>query len=175
MGIRTGHSAIGLIVALFAPCLALSQTKPASDEQPVRVYEVNKRVSSFPDKDDFTTPEAAYVVINRAMAGGQEGKWREISVSSLASRLPPAVAGRAKPARSGRVKTGHLEELVIRDKAIFGPWWTEEARHGESSQDGRRTVDTSTSGAGLVVSTDWPGTGDPSGHGQAILCSGGVR
>jgi len=92
MGIRTGHSAIGLIVALLAPCLAISQTKPASDEQPVRVYEVNKRVSSFPDKDDFTTPEAAYVVINRAMAGGQEGKWREISVSSLASRLPPADA-----------------------------------------------------------------------------------
>jgi len=31
------------------------------------------------------------------------------------------VAGQAKPAKSKRVKTGHLEELVMRGKAIFDP------------------------------------------------------
>lgn len=36
------------------------------------------------------------MAVNRIMAGGQEGKWREISVARLASRLPPADAPAVK-------------------------------------------------------------------------------
>lgn len=79
------------------------------------------------------------------------------------------VAGRAKPARGGQVKTGHLEELVIRAKAVFGPWWTAEAGHGESSQDGGNPGNTSITQTGLVLSTDRPGTGHSPGDGEALL------
>ncbi|MEE9370750.1 MAG: hypothetical protein V3W45_04685 [Sedimentisphaerales bacterium] len=58
----------------------------------LRVYEVNKRVCDFPDKEDFSTPETAYAVINRVMASGEQGKWRQISVKSLADRLSPTNA-----------------------------------------------------------------------------------
>ena len=58
----------------------------------LRVYEVNKRVCDFPDKEDFSTPETAYAVINRVMASGEQSKWRQISVKSLADRLSPTDA-----------------------------------------------------------------------------------
>ncbi len=83
-----------------------------------------------------------------------------------------SVAGWAKPARTGRVKTGHLEERVIRSKGYPSPWWAG-GRDGESSQDGRRTDHTSTSGAGLVVPADWPGVGHPSGDGGPPCSAGG--
>jgi hypothetical protein len=54
-----------------------------------RVYSVDKKVSDFPPEEDFSTPEAAYAVINRLMASGNRGRWRRISVKELARRLPP--------------------------------------------------------------------------------------
>ena len=56
----------------------------------LRVYQVDKRVSDFPETDDFTTPEAAYAVVNRVLASGEQSKWRQISVMSIANRLPSA-------------------------------------------------------------------------------------
>jgi hypothetical protein len=38
----------------------------------------NKKVCDFPDKEDFSTPEAAYEVINRVPASGKQGAWRLI-------------------------------------------------------------------------------------------------
>ena len=58
----------------------------------LKVYKVDKKVSDFPQEDDFSTPEAAYVVVNRVMASGEQSKWRRISISSLANRLSPADA-----------------------------------------------------------------------------------
>lgn len=55
----------------------------------LRVYLVDKKVSDFPPEEDFSTPEAAYAVINRLMASGNEGRWRRISAKELARRLPP--------------------------------------------------------------------------------------
>jgi hypothetical protein len=83
-----------LLPALF-PCTSNRTPAASSAERQssmLRVYKVNKKVCDFPDKEDFSTPEAAYVVINRVMAGGHQGKWRQISVKSLADRLSPADA-----------------------------------------------------------------------------------
>jgi hypothetical protein len=54
----------------------------------VKIYKVNKVVSDFPEKEDFSTPEAAYAVINRVMASGKQGAWQKISVKSLKNKLP---------------------------------------------------------------------------------------
>ncbi|MCP4713197.1 MAG: hypothetical protein GY869_31590, partial [Planctomycetes bacterium] len=60
----------------------------------LKVYSVNKKVSEFPEKEDFSTPEAAYAAINRVMASGEQGAWRRISVAALGNRLPPADAAK---------------------------------------------------------------------------------
>lgn len=63
-----------------AEILATSENKlePKSDETMV-VYEVNKRVSNFPEQEDLSTPESAYVVINRLLAqGGRGADWNRI-------------------------------------------------------------------------------------------------
>ena len=59
----------------------------------LRVYKVNKRVCDFPDKEDFSTPESAYAVINRVMARGEQGSWRRISVKSLSNIFPTNITG----------------------------------------------------------------------------------
>lgn len=86
---------LAMLVSVAAGA-ATNTSRPDGSDNLIRVYEVNKRVSQFPEKDDLSTPESAYVAINRVMAGGQEGKWREISVTRLTSRLPPADAPAAK-------------------------------------------------------------------------------
>ena len=59
----------------------------------VVVYEVNKRVSDFPEKEDFSTPESAYAAINRVMAsGGSDADWSRVSGRELrnaSSRVTP--------------------------------------------------------------------------------------
>ncbi|MCP4713198.1 MAG: hypothetical protein GY869_31595 [Planctomycetes bacterium] len=49
-------------------------------QESITVYSVNKKVSDFPEKEDFSTPESAYAVICRVIAGGGgERVWRRIS------------------------------------------------------------------------------------------------
>jgi hypothetical protein len=73
---------------------ARADAAPASDQ--LRVYELNKRVADFPDQEDLSTPEAAYAVINRVMARGQQGAWRRISARKNRHRVPPADAKRVE-------------------------------------------------------------------------------
>jgi beta-lactamase regulating signal transducer with metallopeptidase domain len=54
---------------------------PAS---PAAVYEVRKRVSDFPDREDLTTPEAAYASIHRAYAAHGDAAWAHVSVPTMA-------------------------------------------------------------------------------------------
>lgn len=55
----------------------------------VITYEVNKRVSDFPEEDDFSTPESAYAAIGRVMAsGGSNADWDRVS-----GRKPPVEPG----------------------------------------------------------------------------------
>ena len=81
------------------------------------------------------------------------------------------VAGRAKPARSGQVKTGHLEEWVICRNGFLRPVWAG-GSNGESPQDGRRTGNPRTLATQLVVPANRPGTRHPPGHGQAVRGAG---
>ncbi len=81
--------ALGILACGAIPALASETT---SGE--LQVYPVDKRVSDFPPEEDFSTPEAAYAVINRVMASGNEGAWRRISVKELARGLPPEDAKR---------------------------------------------------------------------------------
>ena len=52
---------------------------------PARVYEVHKKVSDFPDREDLTTPEAADATIHRAYAAEGLGAFQRLSVPPLAS------------------------------------------------------------------------------------------
>ena len=53
------------------------------DAQRISVYGVNARVNAFTDEDDFSTPEAAYANIVRALVGGTGNAWRRVSVARL--------------------------------------------------------------------------------------------
>lgn len=91
-------TALGTCLLVLLPVTIESseeENKPpisVSRSSPFRVYQVDRKVSDFPEKEDFSTPEAAYAVINRVLASGEKGKWRQISVKSLANRLSPADA-----------------------------------------------------------------------------------
>jgi hypothetical protein len=83
-------------VVMLVVCVAMPQVglgagagKAASG---LRVYEVNKKVSDFPEEEDFSTPESAYAVINRIMADGEESAWGRASVKALQDRVPGADA-----------------------------------------------------------------------------------
>ncbi|UCF16506.1 MAG: hypothetical protein JSW59_03420 [Phycisphaerales bacterium] len=76
-------------------------------------------MSDFPEREDFSTPEAAYAVINRVMASGNEGAWRRISVREIRKRLPPANAEKkeVKPEVAKRWLNAHIVEVwIYRDK-----------------------------------------------------------
>jgi hypothetical protein len=70
--------------------LAASKSEQVNDL--LRVYEVNRKVCDFPDMDDFSTPEAAYVAINRIRAGGDQSSQRRVSIKEIADQLPPTDA-----------------------------------------------------------------------------------
>ncbi|MBN2181459.1 MAG: hypothetical protein JW715_06065 [Sedimentisphaerales bacterium] len=81
-----------LIFVSFILVIGATQTNPAAAKSELKssqlhVYQVNKKVTDFPEKDDFSTPESTYAVISRVMASGERGKWRQISIKSLADRL----------------------------------------------------------------------------------------
>jgi hypothetical protein len=78
---------------------AFGASTVAQNTELLRVYEVNKPVSEFPEKEDFSTPEAAYAVINRVMAGEwlSGPVWQRISVERLAKRLSKEKKRKVKP------------------------------------------------------------------------------
>jgi beta-lactamase regulating signal transducer with metallopeptidase domain len=55
---------------------------------PARVYQVNKKVSEFPDREDLSTPEAAYASIHRAFAAEGEAAFSRLSAPKLAEHMP---------------------------------------------------------------------------------------
>ena len=72
------------------------------------------------------------------------------------------------------MKTGHLEEALIRCHTLSSQRLAGGGVDGELSQDGTSSGDSRTSSEGLVVSTDRPGAGDSPGHGAAARATGGV-
>ncbi|MHC4477353.1 MAG: hypothetical protein ACYTEL_17030 [Planctomycetota bacterium] len=77
---------LGLISA--GPTAAVAATN--ADLNKVQIYEVNKKVKDFDAEDDFSRPESAYAAMNRLCAGGEVGRWRQVSVKRLAERMPAA-------------------------------------------------------------------------------------
>jgi hypothetical protein len=73
---------------------AFGAAEAPAKEELLRVYQVNKTVVEFADKEDFSTPETAYAVINRVLATGDEAAWPRISVKRLADHPLPADAKR---------------------------------------------------------------------------------
>ncbi len=82
----------GVILALAAWILlsGIPAARGASQEpEDFRAYEVNKKVSDFPDAEDLSTPEAAYASVNRLSAGGERGaRWRALLAEQLRSTMP---------------------------------------------------------------------------------------
>ena len=71
---------------------ALSRPKGAE-----RVYEVNKKVSAFPEQEDLSTPEAAYAAIQRAYAAEGDRVWPRLSVPDLAEDMADLAKAPKKP------------------------------------------------------------------------------
>jgi len=93
------------------------QLPPAVNETVarIRVYQVDKQASDFPDGEDFSCPEAAYATIARVLASGEMGLWRRISVSSLSGALPSADAKKVevKPERAKMWLNARIKEVRI--------------------------------------------------------------
>ncbi len=53
--------------------------QPASAASRARVYEVHKKVADFPDREDLSTPEAAYASIHRAWVQEDGAAWPRLS------------------------------------------------------------------------------------------------
>ncbi|MBI5386423.1 MAG: hypothetical protein HZA90_17265 [Verrucomicrobia bacterium] len=58
------------IEALSAGASRAAQAPPAAETNAVKVYPVNRKVADLPDKEDMSTPEAAYATLNRLLASG---------------------------------------------------------------------------------------------------------
>lgn len=52
----------------------------------IQSYQVNRKVSDFPD-NDFSTPESAYAAINAVSTQGDNQSWAKVSVPRLAKRF----------------------------------------------------------------------------------------
>ena len=53
----------------------------------VRVYEVRKKVADFPDREDLSTPEAAYASIHRAYTREGTAAFPRLSVPRIVIRM----------------------------------------------------------------------------------------
>jgi beta-lactamase regulating signal transducer with metallopeptidase domain len=76
-----------------------STTSPVQPNSPdkspeIRIYPVNRKVSEFPETEDFSTPESAYAAINRVMGQGKMAGWRRVSSRQ---NLPRIGRGKDEP------------------------------------------------------------------------------
>ena len=79
------------------------------------VYEVHKKVSDFPDREDLSTPEAASATIHRAYAAKGDAAWLPLSLAEVVARVThrgfqPIVKGPVPP---GRVAASYLSAEIL--------------------------------------------------------------
>lgn len=55
---------------------------------PAKVYKINKKVSDFPNREDMSTPEAAYATIHRVWAAEGAAAWPRLVVPWQAAHTP---------------------------------------------------------------------------------------
>ena len=103
---------------------SIRHTKPSyyvlkKIETVVRVYQINRKVSDFPEAEDFSTPESAYAAINRVMAANDHEGWQRVSVKRLTERLAKDAKIRKKkkidPKWSEVVSNARILEVRIKD------------------------------------------------------------
>ncbi len=69
------------------------EAKPVFQPEPaeqIQAYEVQKNVSEYTGPEDFSSPETAYVAINRVMATDNTSDWKRVSVQKLAKVFSPS-------------------------------------------------------------------------------------
>ena len=87
---------------------------PAS---PSRVYQVHKKVADFPDREDLSTPEAAFASIYRAYAAEGDAAWPRLSLPSLASFMQQGLPKQPLPKEvADRFLNTDVIEVFIWDK-----------------------------------------------------------
>ena len=89
--------------------LVLALVSISAGESDTRVYQVGKRVSEFPDREDLSTPEAAYASLHRAIAAEGDVAFARLSVPSIAAFLRGQK--RSAPARGERERRLSAEIL----------------------------------------------------------------
>ncbi len=101
---------IGLALLLTHSTVLAADNKEPTWETLIKVYQINKKVSDFPEAEDFSTPESAYATINRLSATGDQSFWPRVSVNRAASRMDPNAA----PVQlSSDVVKGRLEANIV--------------------------------------------------------------
>lgn len=108
---------IGFIVLASVSQVVFGASAKNNESDLVGVYQVNKKVCDFPEKEDFSSPEAAYATINRLSASGDHEFWRRVSVKKLAQRMPIQKGKRkvSKIAAHGWLNANILEVRIFRD------------------------------------------------------------
>lgn len=91
--------------------VALSASGKGQDSGLLRVYQVNKKVSDFPEKEDLSTPEAAYATIVRdyMATGASDAEWSKISTSKSNDTKRKSVS----PEVAQNYRNAHIVEVVI--------------------------------------------------------------
>jgi len=80
---RHGEPQIANQVFTFSPkgeFVSVSDAEKHPPLSPAKVYEIRKKVSDFPNREDLTTPEAAYASIHRAWVAEGDAAWPRLSV-----------------------------------------------------------------------------------------------
>jgi len=110
-------------VVLASVCQSVSGATDESDESnQLKVYQVNKKVCDFPEKEDFSTPEATCATISRLRARGDEGFWRRVSAERLAPRIRVEEGKRKVPEADAKawLNTEIVEVRILREKKYAG-------------------------------------------------------
>jgi hypothetical protein len=83
---------------------------------PARVYQVGKKVSDFPEREDLTTPEAAFASIYRAVATEGDAAWPRLSVPSLAGMMSNQTPTKLSKQFADRLLNTKIIEVHVWDK-----------------------------------------------------------
>jgi hypothetical protein len=67
--------------------ISSAEVEKAEKADSVRIYQVNRIVAEFPEKEDFSRPESSYAAINRMSAGEDSNGWLRVSIKELADKL----------------------------------------------------------------------------------------
>ena len=112
----------GFVVLAGVSSVALSASGDGQDSGLLRVYQVNKKVCDFPDKEDFSTPEAACATITRLRASGDQGFWRRVSAKRLAPGIRVEEGKRKVPESRAKawLNTEIIEVRILRQKKYAG-------------------------------------------------------